>query len=108
LKCLFTEEEISEKSKRLAQNCKERSEYEEAKKATVSDFKSKIDGLSAHISLLSNHINNGYEYRDVECEVRMNVPAVGSKTIIRKDTGEIVTIEAMRPEEMQEDLPLEE
>lgn len=102
LKCIFTEKELQEKAKALAYNCNQRDEAEEEKKSVTSDFKAKIDGFNATISQLSNHINNGWEYRAVECEVKMNTPKDGRKQTIRRDTGEILEEEPMTPEEMQE------
>lgn len=108
LKYLFTETELKDKSTSLAQECRNLEEVENDKKQVMSDFKSKIDGHQASISKLSNHINNGYEYRQISCEVKMDTPIQGQKTIIRKDTGEIVKIEEMTQQEMQMELELTE
>lgn len=94
-------------SKKLAYTCKARTEMEEAKKAMASDFKAKIDELAAQISLLSNHINNGWEFRPVDCVVTMNMPKDGMKTLFRIDTQQFVSEEKMSADELQGKLPLE-
>jgi hypothetical protein len=106
LKCTFTEKEIQEKAKALAYNCNLRDQAEEEKKSVTSDFKAKIDSYTATISSLSNNINNGWEYRSIDCEVQMDTPKEGVKRIVRKDTGEVVEELAMTPEEMQFELDL--
>jgi hypothetical protein len=108
LKYQFTELELKEKATQLARECREMEEVENEKKQINSDLKSKLDGHQAKISNLSNNINNGYEYRYIDCEVVLNKPIDGEKQIIRKDTGELVKQEAMTPSELQEELPLEE
>ena len=107
LKYKFTEPELKERSTQLALECRSLEEIENDKKQVMSDFKSKIDGHQATISRLSNNINNGYEHRYIDCEVKMNTPIVGEKSIIRKDTGELVKQEQMNESEMQEELDLQ-
>lgn len=65
----FEPSELSNKSKQLANACDERSNIMAEKKSVMSDFKSKIDAKDAIISLLSGHICNGYEMKNVECDV---------------------------------------
>ena len=38
---------------------------------------------------------DGYEHREIECEVIFNQPTQGKKTIIRKDSNALVGIESM-------------
>lgn len=102
LKYTFTEAELKEKSTQLALECRNLEEVENEKKQVVADFKSKIEGHNATISRLSNHINSGYEYKNVECEVKMNTPKNGKKTTIRLDTNEKLRVEDMTQEEKQE------
>lgn len=58
----FTLEELEEKSKHLANSCKDRNCIEDQKKSVMSDFKSKLDSKSAEINIVSEHINSGYEW----------------------------------------------
>ena len=104
LKYEFTEEEQKELAKKLAYETRNLMENEEAKKSVMSDFKSKIEAAKEKISKLSNQINNGYEYRNIECVVSLNDPKEGHKTLTRKDTGEVVKTVSMNSEEKQEKL----
>lgn len=104
LKCQFTEDELKDISKKLAYENKNFDELEDAKKSVTSEFTSKLNTARGNISKLSSNINNGYEYRAVDCTVELNTPEVGQKTIVRTDTGEIVRIEAMNSREKQGNL----
>lgn len=108
LKYEFSEDELKEFAKKLAYETRELMENEETKKSVMSDFKSKIESSKEKISKLSNLINNGYEYRNIDCEVQLNSPEDGQKTIIRKDTGEVVKSLSMTEEEKQEKLNFKE
>lgn len=107
LKYQFSEDELKDASKKLAYENQNFDELEDAKKALTSEFTSKINSSRASISKLSSNINNGYEYRYIECEITMDAPETGQKTITRTDTGEIVRIEEMSDREMQGELPLD-
>lgn len=108
VKCILTKAELEEKARQLAHECQRRGDTEDQKKQVVSEFKAKLDAITATINQLSGHINNGFEYRDVDCEVRMHTPQVNTKTIVRMDTGECVEAQDMTPEEMQEKIDFEE
>lgn len=101
LKHDFTQDEILEKGTELARINAEKNGIENEKKAVTSSFKAKIDAKDAEIQELSNHINNGFEHRYVQCRVQYNDPNTGYKTIVRLDTGEIVRKESMTAEELQ-------
>jgi hypothetical protein len=104
LKYLFTVDELREIASNLARECRELEQLEFEKKQVVSDFKAKIDAHNAQVSKLSAHINNGHEYRYIECSVFLNDPTPGKRTVIRIDNNETVAVEDMPKEEMQEDL----
>lgn len=72
IKYVFNEQEIAEKAKQLANECSEKQNLEDEKKAVMSDFKSKVDGKDAIIGLLSNHINFGFEMKTVLCDVEFD------------------------------------
>lgn len=65
----FTSEELTSKSRQLAEACTKKTQIETEKKSVVSEFKAKIDAQDSQINLLSGHISNGFETRNVECEV---------------------------------------
>jgi len=107
LQYTFSPDELKDIAGQLARRNTEAAELEERKKQVVTDFGAQITASKAEISRLSRLYCNGYEYRNIDCEVRLNDPASGRATIIRTDTGEVVRVRSMTLEEMQDVLPLE-
>lgn len=108
LECKFTEDEMRTIAKQLAHENRNLEEIEAKKKTVNTDFANQIQFSKTSISSLSNKINNGYEFRDVECVTKFNCPNSGKKTITRMDTGENIDIQDMTAAEMQEPLFAEE
>lgn len=106
LKYTFTESELKEFAKELARQTATMSEVEEEKKAVVANFTERIAAAKSNASRLSRYINNGYDYRNIDCSVKLNDPNTGVKTIYRDDTGESVKTYPMTQDELQEKLPL--
>lgn len=100
----FSQEEIAKLSRDLALACQTKVTAEEEKKAAMAGFKDRIDRASADLALLSRHINNGWEMRDMVCDIQYNTPVMGTKRIARQDTGETVRDVAMSPSEYQEQI----
>lgn len=69
IRYLFTKEELEGKSRQLANACTAHDSLEQEKKTVNSDYKAKIEAQISVIKSLSNHISNGYEMKNVECEV---------------------------------------
>jgi hypothetical protein len=107
LKYEFTDIEVRDKGMDLARLQSEYYKIEGEAKAVASEFKAKKDGKAAEIEILAGHVNNGYEHRYIDCEVRYNCPNTGIKSTYRKDTGEFVRKESMSAEEMQLSFDLE-
>lgn len=103
LKCVLTEEEIKESGAQLARRYSEISDLEDAKKSVMSDFKAKIDSASAEASGLARKIQNGYEFRNVDCE---EIWDYDDKVVevVRTDTGETIRSRVMKAEELQDSL----
>jgi phage shock protein A len=99
----FTDEEINQLAKQLAYENNNLEQCKSKKESVVSEFDNKIKVSETQIMSLSRNISSGSEYRDIVCEVRMNVPKVGIKTITRPDTGDYWE-EAMSDKERQERL----
>ena len=107
LKYTFTQEELWEKSKKMALLNQHLGTEEEDKKQIMADINSRIAYNKAQMHLMSIHINNGYEMRQIETETWFNRPEPGFKTIVRLDSGEIVREVPMNPDEKQRNLPFE-
>lgn len=91
----FTAVEIHDLSLALASKTKEVTQLTEEKKSVVSQWTAKVNEAKATCNSLSFKVSDGFEYRDVECEVILNQPAQGRKTIIRKDSNTLVAVEEM-------------
>ena len=107
LKCEFSATEIADKAKELATANRKRGSIEQQKKEIDADLKGKVEAQNSIIGRLSEQIMTGSEYRDVDCTIVMDSPAIGQKTIIRNDTGEEVKVELMTDEDKQLALDLQ-
>lgn len=87
----FTDEEVHGLSVEMAKQYNALGELIEEKKTVVAGFNFREKKIKAELKTLSEQVSNGYEFRDVECEVEYNQPLKGEKTITRKDTGEVFT-----------------
>jgi hypothetical protein len=91
----FTAVEVHDLSMALAGKNKEIVTLKKQKSSVVSEYTAKINAAEASCNDLSNKVADGYEHRDVDCEVIFNQPDNGKKTIIRKDSNTLVGVEAM-------------
>ena len=107
LKYSFSDAEQREHARQLARSTRELAQVELQKKEVVSALKARAEAQNSEIARLSEFINNGYEYRNIECEIRYDTPDIGWKTIVRVDTGEIVREMKMDEFDKQEELALE-
>lgn len=108
LSCKLNEKEKLEVGRTLADQTVEKAQLEAAMKRVGSDFKAKIAAKDADISINSNKLQTGIEYRQVNVKARLNTPEPGQKTIIRQDTFEPVRTCNMTATELQRNLPFEE
>lgn len=100
LNVLLTPAELLEIGKELTAKVKEIDRIESLKK--------KIPDLREEVSGLSNKFINGFDLRPVVCAIVFNSPRNGKKSIVREDTGEIVEVLNMEPEEFQEEFEMKE
>lgn len=91
----FTAKEIHDHSVALAMKNKEVVSIEEEKKSVTSQYAAKINEAKAQINKLSAFVTDGFEMRDVECEIQFHKPQQGKKTIIRMDTNKTAAVESM-------------
>lgn len=57
--------------------------------------KEAVERMGSTIRDLSRRLSDGWEIRDVVCRLLPNEPEAGKRTIVRVDTGELVSIEDM-------------
>lgn len=96
----FTESEKREMAQDLAQKVSDQQIAEDEKKAVMSDLKSRIDSLAAQANSLATKLNNGYEMRNIKCEIEKDFKG-GIVRHIRTDTGEVVRERKMNDDDRQ-------
>jgi hypothetical protein len=94
--------EFQDLGRRLAEATQKVDDLTQTKKQIVKDYDAQIEAQKADVLVLSRKLTNGYEMQRTECWVRYHDPVQAKKTIIRKDTGEVVRVEDMTPSECQE------
>ena len=96
----FNEDEMRKIAETLAHKTQDLEMIEEEKKAVVSAFKERIDRVSAEQRAAARKYKNGYEMRNIECEVQRDYDA-GVIRYIRTDTGEVASEVQMTMAERQ-------
>jgi len=101
LECQLTDTEKLAYSKKLAYANQRLYHLEDQKKAYNSQIKSDMEKSGSEISYLSQAIDSGKEYRDIECTVEYDWIA-NQMIWIRIDTGEVAKKEIIPKEFLQE------
>lgn len=91
----FTAVETHNLSLQLANETKKVSALTEEKKSVTSQWAAKINEAKATCNSLSFKVADGFEHREIDCDVIYNQPTQGKKTIIRKDSNTLVGVEDM-------------
>jgi hypothetical protein len=108
LRCQLSDDEQIQSGKELADATNELTELENEKAQIVSDFKARMTAVEARVAVLGNKLRSGYEFRQVECSVTMDIPEPGQKQTVRLDTKEVVATAAMSEDEKQRKLELDQ
>lgn len=107
LSCLLSDQEIRTMGQELARANAQKDEAEERKKAVDAQLKSEIESHATRSASLARTINNGYQYKDVECVMRFDY-VTNTVTTVRTDTGAVIDTRAMTTEERQVELKFED
>lgn len=105
LKYTFSRDEIVLIAQESAAAAFSRNVLESELDSIKADYKGRIGLLETTIDKSQRKIRDGYEMREIECEVQFHTPEDGMKRVVRLDTGEEVAVEYMLPHERQEILP---
>lgn len=97
----FTDAEKLVNAGNLGRQVQELRSLERRKAEVTADLSSQVKHKSGVVDEITTLVTNGYIYRDVDCEVHMDTPGYGMKTVIRLDTGENVSVERMTESERQ-------
>lgn len=106
LKVILTQGELQEKGKALAKANQGIAEKEAQKKQVDSQIKAEITRYEAEVLSLSSAIQNGYEYRDIECSWSYRW-FEGKKYLVRTDTYEQLEVRPITEAERQQHLDFE-
>jgi hypothetical protein len=87
--------EIHTYSLQLANENRAVNSIEDEKKTVTSQYTARLNEKKASIKRLSAVVSDGFEMREIECEIHYNKPEPGRKTIIRKDLDKVHAIERM-------------
>lgn len=101
LPCQLTEDEMLERSRKLAGLHQQQLEIEDKKKQAMNEFTARLKKVAGDIHYTSNVISSGKEVRNVECRLDYFWNE-GKKVMIRLDTGEIVSDEVIPDYERQQ------
>jgi hypothetical protein len=102
----FTEDEIKELGKSLAKAFSDHSEAEGHLKSASTQIKAELSALEGNMTMMSEKIRSGYEHRNIDCRKEFDY-RLGTVTITRLDTGEVVEERPMDAEETQRKLDLQ-
>lgn len=108
LEVKFTDAEKLEMGRDVARLNQEKRRLDQKLTEIKKQLTGEISGKETEIDRLMDLLSNGYEYRQVECRIELDVPSQGKASIIRMDTNEVVRVRRMTDEEMQIPLPLAE
>lgn len=89
LPVILTQEELIDRSRKLAKANQDNTELENQKKDVVADFNAQAKKIESILGMLSRIVSTGKEYRDVKCVWTFNYTQ-GYKELKRLDTEEIV------------------
>ncbi len=98
----FSRGELNDIAARMAEKLHAAGVKEEERKTVASQFKVEIDALQAEINLLSECYRNGWEMRHMTVEVEKDYDAK-ERRYRSIDTGEIVKVEPLQPDDYQTD-----
>lgn len=104
LACELSQEEVQFRAQELGVAVTQHDVIADEKAKAMKLFKERLETVSHRMRRLSKIVQAKLEYRMVACAVEFHVPEVGTKRIVRTDTGEVVKEEAMTPEERQNNL----
>jgi hypothetical protein len=106
LKVDLTQKEKNDFSQHLARITRELSQEELKKKEVAKNHEAIIAKLKTEIQDLATKVTDGFEFRPVKCIRRFNFKT-GIKSLVRIDTGEIISETEISDHERQQKLNLD-
>ena len=107
LSCNLTDKERLVYANTISEAVSKRARAEDQQKAAQAQIKAEITGYDATINKLAEKLNNGFEFRDIECTVKTDLRAK-TRTFIRNDNGTVVKIDPLQDSDLQQPLAVPE
>ena len=107
LRCVLTDAERIAAGRKLAEKCAELQRTEEERKSVASEYKARLDRMTAERNELADKVTSGEEVRRVACELVLDYDKLTAQCI-REDTGEIIEERPLSEAEKQMQLPFDE
>jgi hypothetical protein len=99
LLCRLTESEKAERAERMAKLAADRTQIEEAKKQSATDFKERLESVDLEVNTVAREVREG-EWREIPVNQIWDYRS-GNVSIMRPDTGEVLSERAMTMQERQ-------
>jgi len=103
--CVLTESERLAYGKQLAAEMSKVARLKARMSAFRSQIKAEMESHQGRMNMLSEKLNSGCEYRDLECQIRYDWNSK-EKVWIRPDTYEVVKQDIIPERELQEEMRL--
>lgn len=68
----FTRSEREQQAQLLAQSVKDQAIKESEKKSVMAQYKDEIEKIEKEIKIYSNHVNDGYTFKEFPCELHLD------------------------------------
>lgn len=100
---LFTDEEKGKIAQEMAIKVVDLERAEDTKKAVVADYNAQIAGIKASTNLAATKLTNGWEMRNIKCEVEKDFERWKVR-FLDMDTKKVLKERDMMPGEFQDEL----
>lgn len=104
LEVILTDTEIAERSKAMSKLVINKRQIKAKAKSEAEGYAAQIKLLEQQIDSEASIIEDGKEFRNVDCLERISPEAPNEVEIIRLDTGEVIATRPMTEEERQQSL----
>lgn len=101
----YTDAEILVFADKIARLTVEKQNSEEQFEVVKLNFKHTLEALEAAIRDVTRKITKRAHYENVDCIYQLETPTTQEKTLIRRDTGEVVRVVPMDSRDYQDPLP---
>ena len=98
----YTTQQLLDMAQQLARTSSERDQTQEQFEVLKKNHNHQTEALENSIRSLTRNIGRGHHYENVDCFWILEEPTQHEKTLVRKDTGEIVRVLPMEKFDYQE------